>query len=226
LQKIAQIRRERTTEKPTHTEHLALKAFDQNFFEKGIKHLAGVDEAGRGALAGPVVAAAVVLPPSAVLVGVDDSKKLKEADRENLFTAIVSQASSVGIGIMDPSFIDKNNILVATLNAMHAAVENLKVEPDLVIVDGCHVIQAPCRVAAIIGGDGKSLSIAAASIVAKVTRDRLMRKLHKKYPRYNFLKNKGYGTSEHIQAICRFGMISEHRKSYRVKSIEKNPRML
>lgn len=206
--------------------HQALEAFDRSFRSGDHTILAGVDEAGRGALAGPVVAAAVILPPDSNVMGVRDSKTVGEAEREALFRDIVDNALAIGIACSSAKYIDKHNILVATLAAMSEAVRHLGMEPDIVIVDGRDAPAAPGRVIPVIGGDGSSLAIAAASILAKVSRDRMMRKLHDKHPAYNFMKNKGYGTQEHVAAITTHGMISMHRKSYRVKSIENNPQML
>ncbi|UCG51969.1 MAG: ribonuclease HII [Candidatus Latescibacterota bacterium] len=199
-----------------------LEAFDRGYLREGEDLLAGLDEAGRGALAGPVVAAAVILPRDSGLLGVDDSKRLTESRRETLFSDIVGKALSVGISVGQPSLIDTRNILNATLIAMARAVRNLGIRPATVLVDGRDRIQYPAKVISVIGGDRKSLAVAAASIVAKVTRDRLMRRLHKRYPAYNFLNNKGYGTKEHLNAISRYGTVPAHRKSYRLKSVEKS----
>ena len=187
--------------------------------------LAGVDEAGRGALAGPVVAAAVVLPAGSNLLGVNDSKKLTEARRESLFSNIVETALTIGIGVGNPALIDSRNILNATLTAMARAIGNLRMAPSVVLIDGRDAVECPFPVVPVIGGDARSLSVAAASIVAKVTRDRLMRRLHRRYPLYNFIENKGYGTREHLEAIARHGVIPEHRKSYRLKTVEKTLRL-
>jgi ribonuclease HII len=202
-----------------------LEAFDRNYLSGGERLLAGVDEAGRGALAGPVVAAAVILPADSGLVGVNESKRLTEIRRERLFSSIVEAAISVGIGVGQPGLIDSRNILNATLIAMARAVDNLGRTPALVLVDGREGLDGIPDVVPVIGGDGKSLSIAAASIIAKVARDRLMRKLHKRYPAYNFENNKGYGTKEHLDAICRLGTTPVHRKSYRLKTVEKSLRL-
>lgn len=200
-----------------------LEAFDRRLLEEGAARLAGIDEAGRGALAGPVAAAAVVLPRNSRLIGVDDSKKLAEAEREALFVEITRKALAVGLAFAQPGLIDRRNVLNATLQAMARALESLRLEPELVVVDGRDRIDVPCRVISIEGGDGKSLSVAAASIVAKVARDRLMRKLHRAYPAYNFLSNKGYGTKEHLEAIQRNGMSAAHRRSYRVNAVADTP---
>jgi len=185
-----------------------------------------VDEAGRGALAGPVVAAAVVLPPQAGLVGVDDSKRLRPETRQALYDQIMARAVAVAVALRDPLFIDRNNVLVATLSAMAEAVSSLEVTPQVILVDGRDAFEHSCRVVPVPGGDHKSLSIAAASIVAKVTRDRIMEKLHRRHPQYNFLANKGYGTKEHREAIRKHGFCAIHRRSYRIKGIEKIGRIL
>lgn len=202
-----------------------LEAFDRGYLTEGAEYLAGVDEAGRGALAGPVVAAAVVLPRDSGLVGVNDSKRVGESQREALFPEIVEIALSVGIGIGNPRLIDSRNILNATLTAMARAIGSLKVLPSVILVDGRDRVESEIPVVPIIGGDRRSLAIAAASIVAKVARDRLMRRLHARYPAYNFLENKGYGTREHLEAISRHGMIPDHRRTYRLKTVEKTERL-
>jgi ribonuclease HII len=202
-----------------------LDAFDRAFLQADARVLAGVDEAGRGALAGPVVAAAVILPPLSGLIGVNDSKKLKEAEREEYFDQIIEIAISIGIAQGTPRRIDRDNILNATLFAMAGAVAKLTVEPDIVLVDGRDTIYAGGRVIPVTRGDGKSLAVASASIVAKVMRDRTMRRLHRRHPEYNFTKNKGYGTKEHRQAILKYGILPQHRKTFTMKGIEKNAGM-
>ena len=202
-----------------------LEMFDRKYLPGGTRHLAGLDEAGRGALAGPVVAAAVILPPDSGLIGVDDSKRLSEKQRESVFSVIVEKALAVGIGVGHPTLIDDKNILVATLIAMSRAALSLRVEPSVILVDGKDRFESPAHVVPVVGGDRHSLSVAAASIIAKVARDRMMRRLHEKHPAYNFLSNKGYGTREHLEAIERLGMTDVHRKSYRVKTVEKTPRL-
>jgi ribonuclease HII len=201
-----------------------LVAFDREVAERDgwRKVLAGVDEAGRGALAGPVVTAAVILPPDPELVGVDDSKRLSENRRETLFDQIVSAATAVTIACGHPRLIDERNILQATLMMMHRAVSRLRPRPELVLVDGRDTFQWDGTVVAVKRGDSKSLAVAAASIVAKVARDRLMRKLHVRYPHYNFMSNKGYGSKEHLQAILSHGSASVHRRSFHAKVVE-NP---
>ena len=182
--------------------------------------VAGVDEAGRGALAGPVVSAAVILPPDPGLLGVNDSKQIPEKTRETLFEVIVSAALCVTIAFGSPELIDERNILQATLQTMHRAVSRLRLRPDIVLVDGRDVFQWEGLVVAVKKGDSKSLAIAAASVVAKVARDRLMRKLHKRFPHYNFESNKGYGSREHLDAILSRGHASVHRRSFRPKVVE------
>lgn len=173
----------------------------------------GIDEAGRGPWAGPVVAAAVILDAANIPDGLDDSKKLTEARREALFAPIMS-AASVGVGIITAARIDEINILRATHEAMAAAVAGLQRTPDVALVDGNRAPAIACRIETIIGGDGLSLSIAAASIIAKVTRDRIMRELDRQYPEYFFAAHKGYGTPAHAEALNRHGHCAEHRKTF------------
>ncbi len=180
-----------------------------------IRCTAGVDEAGRGPLAGPVVAAAVVIPPHLRIKGLRDSKLLTAKQREQLYEVITSEAISYGVGIVGPREIEKYNILQATLMAMQEAVLNLKLEPDLLLVDGAHTIPLPIPQRTIIKGDSRCLAIAAASIVAKVTRDRLMVEYHHHYPQYNFARHKGYPTKEHKEAIRRYGCCEIHRRTYK-----------
>ena len=169
------------------------------------------------------MAAAVVLPRDSELVGVTDSKLLDEDERERLFDEIVRKATGLGIALGQPRLIDTANILNATLMTMRRAAENLKTRCEIVLIDGRDRIESEKRVATVVGGDARSLSIAAASIVAKVTRDRMMRRLHRRYPEYNFLQNKGYGTKAHLDAIDRHGVIPEHRRSFLAKLVEKTP---
>ena len=183
--------------------------------ESGCSRIAGIDEAGRGPLAGPVVAAAVVLPPSFSVVGVNDSKKLSEKKRNELFDKIFSKASAVGVGIADENEIDLLNILKASLLAMARAVANLSVVPDFLLIDGTFQIASDIPQTAIPKGDAKSISIAAASIIAKVTRDRLMLQYHKTFPQYDFSRHKGYPTRAHRDAIKTFGCCPIHRKSFK-----------
>ena len=182
---------------------------------RGFQSIAGIDEAGRGPLAGSVVAAAVVLPKKHTIFGIADSKKLSAKKREALFNAIYEQALAVGVGIVNQKEIDKINILQASLKAMRLAVLDLRCDADYLLVDGIHTISTTIPQSAIVKGDSKSPSIAAASIIAKVTRDRMMVEYHNLFPEYNFAKNKGYGTKEHKLAIQRFGCCEIHRKTFR-----------
>ena len=179
--------------------------------------IAGVDEAGRGALAGPVVAAAVICSPCEELHEVRDSKLLAESKRERLYELILEKGTACSTGIVGHDEIDRVNILRATLKAMKMAVEGLGRRPSLILVDGGHLPALTGRCEAIKGGDGLSFSIAAASIVAKVTRDRIMRGSDGEYPDYGFTRNKGYGTAEHREAIGRLGRSPIHRRSFKVK---------
>jgi ribonuclease HII len=178
--------------------------------------LAGVDEVGRGALAGPVVAAAVICEPLVSLARVQDSKLVSEGERERLHDAILECSRCHGIGIVEPAEIDRINVLQATLKAMKLAVDALGTAPGLVLVDGDRLPDLAVPAVAIVGGDGRSFLIAAASIVAKVTRDRLMRSFARTVRGYGFRENKGYGTKRHIEAIARKGLSPVHRKSFRV----------
>jgi ribonuclease HII len=203
----------------------SLVEFDRELASRGYASIAGVDEAGRGALAGPVVAAAVVLREDCDLVRIYDCKAVAEADRESLFQDIVASAVSVGIAFSHPAVIDRDNILRATLASMHRAVEALRLTPDIVLIDGREGIQWPGRVVPVVKGDAKSLCVAAASIVAKVARDRFMRRLHRAFPSYHFDQNKGYGTREHLAAIAALGAASVHRRSFLGKVVANEPSM-
>lgn len=180
------------------------------------KTVAGVDEAGRGPLAGPVVVAAVILNPDIEIEGLNDSKKISEKKREELFEIIKKTAIDWNIQVVSSTKIDEINILQATFLGMEKAVKNLEVKPEVCLIDGNQLSEKLKHFAqAIIKGDSKFNSIAAASILAKVYRDRIMRELHEKFPIYNFKKNKGYPTREHLKAISKYGIISAHRKTYR-----------
>ena len=190
-----------------------MKEFENELYENGIKYIAGIDEVGRGPLVGPVVTAAVILPRDFYDERINDSKKLTEKKRELLYDVIMENAVSVGIGISSEDVIDEINILEATKKAMIEAVNNLSVKPEHLLIDAVKLnIDIPQT--SIIKGDAKSESIAAASIVAKVTRDRMMVELDKKHPEYDFKHNKGYGTKKHIEAIKEHGITSLHRKTY------------
>ena len=198
-----------------------LKDHDTWYFEgearkQGFKYIAGVDEAGRGPLAGPVVAAAVILPYGVTIPGVDDSKKLTHKQRLELREKVRFEAISVGVGVATSEEIDRFNILQATFMAMKRAIDTLKVRPDYVLIDGNQLIPGlniPQQ--AIPKGDQLSVSISAASIIAKVERDAIMEKYHEQFPQYNFRSNKGYGTAEHRNAIKEYGCCSIHRKTFK-----------
>ncbi len=191
-----------------------LKKFDKSFLKSEIHLIAGVDEAGRGPLAGPVVAAAVIFDSKTLIDKVNDSKKISEKVREQLYDIIVEKAIAFGVGIVDEKTIDDINILQATMTAMKEAVNNLKITPDLVLIDGNKTFESNIEAKSIIKGDSLSFSIAAASIIAKVTRDRIMRKASESFPEYLWSKNKGYGTREHIGAIQKYGPSPLHRISF------------
>lgn len=189
-------------------------AYERQACANGYKWVCGIDEAGRGPLAGPVCAAAVILPLGCEIPGLDDSKKLTEKKREMLFDIVKEKALSYGIGWADQREIDEHNILQATFLAMGRAVEALSLPPDWAMVDGNRMPPLPIPGEAIVKGDGKSASIAAASILAKVSRDRLLREWDKQYPEYGFAKHKGYGTKAHYEAIKRYGILPVHRRSF------------
>ncbi|MBT1073060.1 ribonuclease HII [Pelotalea chapellei] len=189
-------------------------AFEQQARRQGHTLIAGVDEAGRGPLAGPVVAAAVILPEGVRIPGVNDSKQLSPETRERLFDVIMSKAMSVGIGMADAEMIDRVNILQATRHAMLEAVKMLTPQPHILLIDGISMIEFPLPQKTIKKGDSLSHSIAAASIVAKVTRDRLMRELDVRHPGYGFASHKGYGCLSHMEAIRLLGPSEVHRLSF------------
>ncbi|QIG49198.1 ribonuclease HII [Nordella sp. HKS 07] len=186
---------------------------ERSAFARGFARVAGIDEAGRGPWAGPVVAAAVILNPEALPQGINDSKKLTHARREELYDIILAGAE-VGIGIIDVAVIDRDNILQATYAAMIQAVSALASAPLLALVDGNRAPKLTCPAETVIEGDGKCLSIAAASIIAKVTRDRMMIDLDRQCPGYGFAKHKGYGTADHQEALSRLGPSAHHRRSF------------
>ncbi len=191
-----------------------MKEIENSLYKEGYKLIAGVDEAGRGPLAGPVCAAAVILPEDLVIEGINDSKKLTEKKREQLFDVIIDSATAYSIEFASPDVIDEINIKQATSLAMHNAVKNLDTSADFVIIDGNDKIPYDIPYRYIVKGDAKSQSIAAASILAKVSRDRLMVELDKEYPEYGFAKHKGYGTPAHCEAIRKYGVLPVHRKSF------------
>jgi len=189
--------------------------FEKMYYRRGYNRIAGVDEVGRGTLAGPVVAAAVILPKDGIGERLFDSKKISSKKREHLYQTILSKAQGVGIGIIGQEEIDRINILQATLKAMALAIQTLPILPDFILIDGSQGITLPVPQKTIRKGDQLCDSIAAASIVAKVTRDRMMLECHQQYPQYNFARHKGYGTEEHRKAIEKFGICELHRKTFR-----------
>lgn len=191
--------------------------------EEKIKNICGIDEAGRGPLAGPVVVASVILPENSMIEGVNDSKKVSEKKRETLFEKIKEEAISYGIGISWQEEIDEINILEATKKSLTESIKELEVKPELILVDALNKIDTlgiPYR--SLIKGDAKVYSIAAASILAKVTRDRIMREMDEVYPQYGFAKHKGYGTAMHMQAIREYGLCPIHRRSFTKNIVKKN----
>jgi ribonuclease HII len=197
-----------------------MSSFENEAASEGYRCIAGVDEAGRGPLAGPVVAAAVVFPRGYRNPEINDSKKLSVRKRETLDGVIRKEAVAVGVGLSDVRVIDSVNILQATLLAMKGAVDALSAAPDYLLIDGLQCIDLAVPQKAVVRGDALSVSIAAASIIAKVARDRLMADYHLAFPCYNFLKNKGYGTKEHRDAIVRYGRCALHRRSFHVVGVD------
>ena len=190
-----------------------MKEYENALYKEGINLIAGIDEVGRGPLIGPVVTAAVILPKDYYDERINDSKKITEKKREMLYDVIMENAISVGIGMSSNEVIDEINILEATKKAMLEAVNNLSVKPEHLLIDAVK-LDTSIPSTSIIKGDAKSQSIAAASIIAKVTRDRMMIELDKLHPEYDFAHNKGYGTKKHIEALYKYGVLDEHRKTF------------
>ena len=192
-----------------------LKRQEDELRNRGFNMICGIDEAGRGPLAGPVVVASVIMPADSMIEGVNDSKKISEKKREKLYDQILEEAISYGVGIIGQDEIDEINILNATKKGLTMSLKELTVKPDLIIVDALtHIDTMGIPYESIIKGDAKCYSISVASIIAKVTRDRIMREWDKVYPEYGFEKHKGYGTSAHIEAIKKYGLCPIHRKSF------------
>lgn len=192
-----------------------LKKQEDELRKRGFNKICGIDEAGRGPLAGPVVVASVIMPADSMIEGVNDSKKISEKKREKLYDQILEEAISYGVGIIGQDEIDEINILNATKKGLTMSLKELTVKPDLIIVDALtHIDTMGIPYESIIKGDAKCYSISVASIIAKVTRDRIMREWDKVYPEYGFEKHKGYGTSAHIEAIKKYGLCPIHRKSF------------
>jgi len=191
-----------------------MKNFDNSFLTDGIEYIAGTDEAGRGPLAGPVVAAAVIFADDVTIQGVNDSKKLSEAERERLFPLIIEKCLSYSFSVISNGEIDMINILQASLLAMRNSVDGLTLTPDIILVDGNKGLNHSIKSIPVVKGDSKSFAIASASIIAKVTRDRIMKDLSLRYPQYLWAKNKGYPTKEHIAAVKEFGPSRYHRRTF------------
>jgi ribonuclease HII len=192
----------------------SLKKFDIAHLSRKVKIVAGCDEAGRGPLAGPVVAAAVIFDRNTFHPDINDSKKLSEKKRDELYSWILDNCLSYGVGIVDHKEIDEINILQASLKAMKTGVELLEVQPQLILIDGNKSFVSDIKTKTVVRGDAKSFSIAAASIIAKVTRDKIMKEVAKKYPEYEWQQNKGYPTQAHIKAVKKYGACPLHRKTF------------
>jgi len=191
-----------------------MSAVERRLQRIGFRRIAGTDEVGRGCLAGPVVAAAVILDPSLPLLGVDDSKKLSAESRSDLFRSILRHSLAVSLGVVEPTTIDRINILESSKLAMKRAVDNLEVRPDVLLLDAVCIEQLEMPQLSMIHGDSRSISVAAASVVAKVYRDTLMEAYHEHFPQYDFVHNRGYGTESHRQALIEFGPCPIHRMSF------------
>lgn len=190
-----------------------LYEYENELYDKGINLIGGIDEVGRGPLIGPVVAACVILPKNYKLEGLTDSKKLSEKKRDKFYNILMKDAVSIGIGIVDEKEIDELNIYQATKKAMAQAVDNMKIKPEHILVDAMP-LELDIPTTSIIKGDAKSITIAAASVIAKVTRDRMLEELDKKYPMYDLKHNKGYPTKKHLEALKEYGITKYHRLSY------------
>jgi len=197
-----------------------LKEMENSIYKDGYKYICGIDEAGRGPLAGPVAIASVIMPCNSMIEGVNDSKKISEKKRELIYEKITEEAISWSVSIIDQKEIDEINILNATKKGLTNSIRNLKVKPNIILVDALeHIDTCGIPYKSIVKGDAKCYSIAAASIIAKVTRDRIMRQWDEIYPEYGFAKHKGYGTAYHIQAIKEYGLCPLHRRSFTKKFI-------
>ena len=202
----------------------SMQQYEDEWQLRGAQYIAGVDEAGRGPLAGPLVIAAVILREDAYIPGLNDSKKLSAAKREQLYDAVIEQALAIKVNIVSVSNIDKYNIYAATQRGMVEVLQGLKIKPDVALVDAMPLPELDFETVPIVHGDALSVSIAAASIIAKVTRDRIMERLDARFPAYGFAKNKGYGSAAHMQAIAENGVTKWHRRSYEpVKSMGVEP---
>lgn len=213
-QLIKEYENKRIKEEQVEKRFLEMSTYEKKYYQQGCHYIAGVDEAGRGPLAGPVVAAAVILPKDFKLLGLNDSKQLNESTRKLYFQKIKEQAISYGISVVSNKEIDRINIYEATKVAMMNAIKQLELQADHILIDAVDLGEVPISTESIIKGDQKSISIAAASILAKVTRDQLMKEIHSNYPKYHFLTNMGYGTKQHIEMLKKYGPSPYHRKSF------------
>ena len=203
---------------------IKMLAYESEYYAQGVQYVAGIDEAGRGPLAGPLVIAAVILPRNAFIAGLNDSKQLSAAKRDKLYDEIIAKAVAIEVNIVSVSNIDKYNIYAATQRGMAQVLEHLPVQPQVALIDAMPVTAKNMECVPIVHGDALSASIAAASIIAKVTRDRIMERLDTRFPAYGFAHNKGYGSGAHMQAIAEFGATKWHRRSYEpVKSMQLEP---
>ncbi len=214
VQKLwAQWCKRRQEEENRQQRYIEMSQFEQKCYSQGFRKIAGIDEVGRGPLAGPVVASAVILDPDATIIGLDDSKKIPEMKREVLYDEIISKAVAIGVGMVTAEEIDLINIYEASKLAMLKALEDLPIQPDYLLIDAMKLdVDLPQE--SLIKGDGRSNSIAAASIIAKVTRDRYMKEVGQQYPAYAFHSNAGYGTAQHLEALNIHGVTPEHRKTF------------
>lgn len=202
----------------------SMLTYEKEYYAQGMQYVAGVDEAGRGPLAGPLVIASVILPQAVFIAGLNDSKQLSAAKREQIYDEIIAKAVAIEVNIVSVSNIDKLNIYTATQRGMAEVLEHLPVQPQVALIDAMPVEAKGINTVSIVHGDALSASIAAASIIAKVTRDRIMKRLDKLFPAYGFAHNKGYGSGAHMQAIAEFGATKWHRRSYEpVKSMQLEP---
>ncbi|MFB1049589.1 ribonuclease HII [Paraliobacillus sp. JSM ZJ581] len=201
-------------EQKLRSEYNEMMTYERKCYAQGKKYVVGIDEVGRGPLAGPVVAAAVILDPKSYFPGINDSKKMSRQKRESFYYQIQKEAISYSFGIIDNEIIDQINIYQATIQAMKQAVETLSIQPDHLLIDAMDLADLPYSTDSIIKGDQKSVSIAAASILAKVKRDDMMSKLHNQFPNYKFNQNQGYGTKAHLEALEQYGITPYHRQSF------------
>lgn len=210
---LEQLEKRLAKEQALRDKYHEMTSFERGLYAQGHRFIAGIDEVGRGPLAGPVVAAAVILPPDYQLLGLNDSKQLSAAKRGQLYQEIQENAVAIGIGVMDQEVIDEINILQASKKAMIAAVKDLGVTPSHLLIDAT-TLNLPLPQDNIIKGDARSVSIAAASIIAKEMRDNLMKEYHQIFPHYGFDRNAGYGTKEHLEGLAKYGVTSIHRRSF------------